>query len=356
MSSKRSTSGKSWQKLKNLSEKSNSVGTSSTGFVHLCSPEVAHLMVNTHGVIRLFHHFHHDADDGLNNGTNALWALMGSTGIAAAMTIDTQQVNERQIGTPCDWSKMLAWNSTAEVLSTIDELMTTRAPAPRVNEDTSRADQSAPASKGRPRKASAAPPRRGRAKTRKDTNDTNEPEKSNETEADGTEDVMVVGFTMKPTVPVPAFIAAAAIMESYATDPAELALMIVRTIKRRASDDPDPDRATVLAEAASYVPRWIISIAINTRRTPGTTKQGVGASLAYCRRADDWARATHMRFLAVKARSLLPADACERLPGQAEDAIRNLSTLLERQVANAASTPPPAPKMGSTRSRHPRRE
>jgi hypothetical protein len=74
---------------------------------------------------------------------------------------------------------------------------------------------------------------------------------------------MVVGFTMKPTmpVPVPAFIAAA-IMESYATDPAELALTIVRAIKKRANIDPDPDRATALAEAASYVPRWVISIAI----------------------------------------------------------------------------------------------
>ena len=58
---------------------------------------------------------------------------------------------------------------------------------------------------------------------------------------------------MKPTEPIPAFIAAA-LMESYATNPAELALLIVQTIKRRAHDDPNPDRATTFAEAASCVP------------------------------------------------------------------------------------------------------
>ena len=35
-----------------------------------------------------------------------------------------------------------------------------------------------------------------------------------------------------------------------------------------------------------------------------------------------------------------------RSPGRLEDAIRNLSNLLERQVATAISTPPPAPKSG----------
>ena len=57
-------------------------------------------------------------------------------------------------------------------------------------------------------------------------------------------------------------------------------------------------------------------------------------------------RAIHMRYLAVKARSLLQADDRAGLPGRSEDAIQNLSNLLERQVATAASTPPPAPKSG----------
>lgn len=70
-------------KLSSLHTKSNSVNTEATGFAHLCFPDVAHLLVNTHGTIRLFHHFHHDADDGLNDGTNALWALLG-------MAVDTK--------------------------------------------------------------------------------------------------------------------------------------------------------------------------------------------------------------------------------------------------------------------------
>ena len=53
-----------------------------------------------------------------------------------------------------------------------------------------------------------------------------------------------------------------------------------------------------------------------------------------------------MRYLSVKAHSLIQADERTGLPGRAEDAIRDLSNLLERQVATAASTLPPAPKSG----------
>ncbi|KAI2510354.1 hypothetical protein MHU86_4078 [Fragilaria crotonensis] len=42
----------------------------------------------------------------------------------------------------------------------------------------------------------------------------------------------VVGFTMKPTVPVPAFIAAP-IMDAYVTAPEELALMIINVVVER---------------------------------------------------------------------------------------------------------------------------
>jgi hypothetical protein len=41
----------------------------------------------------LFHHFHHDADDGLKDGTDELWALMGSGAMAAAMAVNKSQVN-----------------------------------------------------------------------------------------------------------------------------------------------------------------------------------------------------------------------------------------------------------------------
>ena len=57
-------------------------------------------------------------------------------------------------------------------------------------------------------------------------------------------------------------------------------------------------------------------------------------------------RAIHMRYLAVKLRSLLQADQHAGSPGRLEDAFRNLPNLLERQKASAASTPPSAPKSG----------
>jgi hypothetical protein len=175
-------------------------------------------MVNTHGVIRLFHHFHHDADDGLNDGTNALWALMGAGGFAAAMAVDTKQVVERHIGTPFDWSRMLSWNSTSDVLAAINESLTTRAQVSGVSTGATRDAEPArtlpTATRGRPKKGSGT---KNRAK----------PSKPVEAIEDDTDDVTVVGFTMKPTVPVPAFIAAA-IMDTYATAPEELALLIVK--------------------------------------------------------------------------------------------------------------------------------
>jgi hypothetical protein len=143
---------------------------------------------------------------------------------------------------------------------------------------------------------------------------------------------------MTPTVPVPGF-TAAAIMDSYATNQEELALLIVRVIRRRKADDPDPDRATKLSEAAAYVSRWVLSIAINTKRMPGPTKQGVGTATAYCRCADDWAQATHMRHLPVKARSLIQHDDHSESPRPKEDAIRNLSNHLESQAAQALTPP-----------------
>ena len=324
------------EKLSALNSKTNSVSTNSTGFVHLCSPEVAHLMVNTHGVIRLFHHFHHDADDGLNDGTNALWALMGAGGFAAAMAVDTKQVVERHIGTPFDWPRMLSWNSTSDVLAAINESLTTRAQVSGVStgatHDAEPASTPPTATRGRPKKGSGT---KNRAK----------PSKPVEASEDDTDDVTVVGFTMKPTVPVPAFIAAA-VMDTYATAPEELALLIVNAIKQRASEDPDPSRATIRAEAASYIPRWVLSVAVNSRRTPGPTKRGVAASNAYSKRADDWAKSLHLKYLAVRARSLIRTDDHASTPGRTEDAIRDLSTLLERQAANAATSSPQTSKTG----------
>ena len=104
----------------------------STGFVHLCSPDFAH-MVNTHGTVRFFLHFHHNTDDGLNDGTNALWALLGGGRIAATMAVDTKQVVRSLVGTPYHCSKMITWNSTSDVAKAIDELMSTRPLVSSVN-------------------------------------------------------------------------------------------------------------------------------------------------------------------------------------------------------------------------------
>ncbi|KAI2498222.1 hypothetical protein MHU86_16304 [Fragilaria crotonensis] len=190
-----------------------------------------------------------------------------------------------------DWSRMLSWNSTSDVLAAINESLTTRAQVSGVSTGATREAEPAgtlpTATRGRPKKGSGT---KHRAK----------PSKPVEASEDDTDDVTVVGFTMKPTVPVPAFIAAA-IMDTYVTAPEELALLIVNAIKQRASEDPDPSRATIRAEAASYIPR---------------------------------------------ARSLIRTDDHASTPGRTEDAIRNLSTLLERQAANAATSSPQTSKTG----------
>ncbi|KAI2495232.1 hypothetical protein MHU86_19286 [Fragilaria crotonensis] len=251
------------------------------------------------------------------------------------MAVDTKQVVERHIGTPFDWSRMLSWNSTSDVLAAINESLTTRAQVSGVSTGATREAEPAgtlpTATRGRPKKGSGT---KHRAK----------PSKPVEASEDDTDDVTVVGFTMKPTVPVPAFIAAA-IMDTYVTAPEELALLIVNAIKQRASEDPDPSRATIRAEAASYIPRWVLSVAVNSRRTRDRQSE-VAASNAYSKRSDEWAKSLHLKHLAVRARSLIRTDDHASTPGRTEDAIRNLSTLLERQAANAATSSPQTSKTG----------
>ncbi|KAI2489239.1 hypothetical protein MHU86_25356 [Fragilaria crotonensis] len=77
-----------------------------------------------------------------------------------------------------------------------------------------------------------------------------------------------------------------------------------------------------------------------------SNKVGVAASSAYSRRADDWAKVLHMKYLAVKAKSLIQSDDQSETPGRENDAIRNLSSLLERQVASAVASSPQIPKTG----------
>ncbi|KAI2497942.1 hypothetical protein MHU86_16548 [Fragilaria crotonensis] len=53
-----------------------------------------------------------------------------------------------------------------------------------------------------------------------------------------------------------------------------------------------------------------------------------------------------MKYLAVKAKSLIQSDDQSETPGRENDAIRNLSSLLERQVASAVASSPQIPKTG----------
>ena len=71
----------------------SSDSTSSTGFLPFKSPDIAHLLANTAQRVQLFHHFHHNADDGLNDGTDDLWALVGSGAMATAMSVNKVHVN-----------------------------------------------------------------------------------------------------------------------------------------------------------------------------------------------------------------------------------------------------------------------
>ena len=62
------------------------------------------------------------------------------------------------------------------------------------------------------------------------------------------------------------------------------------------------------------------------------------------RRVDAWTQAppSEIPGREVTARSIIRTDAATGTPTGAEDAIRNYSSLLERQAANNATPPPPA--------------
>jgi hypothetical protein len=104
--------------------------------------------------------------------------------------------------------------------------------------------------------------------------------------------VTVVGFTTTNTVPVPGFLAVA-FKEAHKTDPLELCLLAVDAIKKRAAAEPDKRKAAQLAEAAAYVPQWLLSVAINMRCHPEPDYYGVEAAPPYCQRSAESTRATH---------------------------------------------------------------
>ena len=86
------------------------------------------------GEVQLLHHFHHDANDGLINGTDELWALMGGGDGATPMVIDTDKIHGRQPGYKSDWSKISKWNSTQAVRDAARQAIDGRKPGRRTTE------------------------------------------------------------------------------------------------------------------------------------------------------------------------------------------------------------------------------
>ncbi len=154
-------------------------------------------------------------------------------------------------------------------------------------------------------------------------------------------DVEIVEAPFAPMVPIPAFITAT-LMEDYESDPIELCWQTIEGICRRASADDDEVDASRLAEVASYVPQWLFSTAINVRLAANSsTPFGVANRTARHLRLDAWTQGVHRQHLAVRARSIIGTDAATRSGSGTEDVIRNLSSILERQVATGVSFPPP---------------
>jgi hypothetical protein len=110
-----------WEALPKLRELHRIAGASTkpTGLARLCSPYVAHLMVNPRGRLQLFHHFHHNVDDGLNDRTDKVWALQCGPSMAHAVAIRPGHLLNRQMGFHMDWTRMLTWNSTDDILDDV---------------------------------------------------------------------------------------------------------------------------------------------------------------------------------------------------------------------------------------------
>ena len=80
------------------------------------SSEIAHLVRTDKGEVQLLHHFvHHDENNGLNDGADALWALMGGGDGAPPMVINTNKIHEGQLGNAADWSEIPKWDSTQAI-------------------------------------------------------------------------------------------------------------------------------------------------------------------------------------------------------------------------------------------------
>jgi hypothetical protein len=108
-------------KLRAIHRNANS-GMTATWLARQCSPNIAYLVVDTAGENQLFHHFNHNVNDGLNNGTNQLQALQGGSSMAQAVSIRPDQLSIKQKSYAIEWTTMTAWtNSTDAILAEVVE-------------------------------------------------------------------------------------------------------------------------------------------------------------------------------------------------------------------------------------------
>jgi hypothetical protein len=251
--------------------------------------------------------------------------------MAQAVSIQPDQLSLKQKS-----YAMTAWNSTEGILADVER---------RVNEHAPQAARAGrPPVLGRSAKAlaSAAKTKRQALISRGRKRQVEPTDYDPKAGQDDVEDVEIVDSPFAPMVPIPAFVAAT-LMEGYESDPIELCWQTIEEIRKCASADEDAVDALRLGEVALYVPRWLFSTAINVRlASNSSTPFGVANRTACHLRMDEWTQEVHRRRLAVRARSILSrGDAVTRLGSGTEDAIRNLSSILERQVATGGDSPQP---------------
>ncbi len=172
-------------------------------------------MVDTAGEIQLFHHFHHDANDGLNDGTNQVWALQGGSSMAQAVSIRPDQLSLKQKSYAIEWTTMTVWNSTEDILADVDGEVNEHAPQAARAGRTPMSGRSAKALASATKTKRQVPTARGR---KRQVEPTDYAPKSGQ---DDVEDAEIVESQFAPMVPIPAFVAAT-LMEEYKSDPIEL--------------------------------------------------------------------------------------------------------------------------------------
>ncbi len=82
-------------------------------------------MVNPQDAVQLLYHSHHDADNGLNGGSNEVWALPGGSSMAHAVSIRPSHLQHKQREHRIGWMSMLAWNPTDNILDEVNRRVTT---------------------------------------------------------------------------------------------------------------------------------------------------------------------------------------------------------------------------------------